>query len=80
MDRPGTEAFVKAGAVVEQAEAELAPLIGMIAFAWESTDPDKLNLKADEAKGTIRAVIAKLEQAEHLVEEMKGQILGYVVH
>jgi hypothetical protein len=80
MNPPGTDAFVKAGAVVEQAEAELSPLIGMIASVWEARDPENIVLRADEARGAIRAVIAKLEQAEQLLEEMKIQILGFVTH
>jgi hypothetical protein len=80
MNRPGTDALLKAGAIVEQAEAELSPLIGMISSAWGSADSDKLNLKTDEARRTIRAVIDKLELAEQLIEEMKSQILGSVAH
>jgi hypothetical protein len=80
MNRPGTDALLKAGAAIEQAEAELSPLIDMIASAWGSADSDKLNLKTDEARRTIRAVIDKLELAEQLIEEMKSQILGSVAH
>lgn len=76
MNRPGTEEYADAVAQGIKAAAELGHLIGLIRRAWDADEPDQVHDRVGRARGTIQAVIMRLERADRRLVEMREAILN----
>jgi hypothetical protein len=76
VNRPGTKAHDQACDHATAALRELVAIWDQIDRAWKSEDPAVVHDSAGRARGTIQAVIARLEKADRAVMAMRDQILN----
>lgn len=76
MNRPGTEYHILADDQAASASQELAPLRELIEQAWAAEDGPTFHYRAGLVKGTIQAVIARLERVDKAMQAMRDQILN----